>query len=103
MGARFWTYHRLYDDLLVVISMIALWRFSEGEAREGWWAMVAKALLLLAGIGLLAPGTWLRTQSVLGSAFRAGQATVWLLMLLALLVYGLRHERHGVKQRAGTI
>jgi len=55
LTARFWTYHRWYDDLLILIPMIALFRIAkEAETEDlSTWAGV------LVGVGvvaMIAPG-----------------------------------------------
>lgn len=82
--ARIWAYHRVYDDLLLVLPLIALYRLARPEPSRGW----AGALLLLGGIALAAPitpvldhaegllvGIWLAQLVYLGhSAARPGPA-----------------------------
>ncbi len=54
IAARFWTYHRWYDDLLIVLPLVALFRLAKTDA--GGQGRVAGALFALALAFLLAPG-----------------------------------------------
>ncbi len=63
--ARFWTYHRWYDDLLILLPLVALARIastSGGGSREGRWAlalaMTTTGLLLAPGGRYLLPAPW---------------------------------------------
>ena len=49
--ARLWTYHRIYDDLLLVPAVIALCRDSGNSGRR--WG---QSILILSLVSLLAPG-----------------------------------------------
>ncbi len=51
--ARIWAYHRVYDDLLLILPLIALYRLARGPApdRAAW------ALFLAGGAALVAPVT----------------------------------------------
>lgn len=77
--ARFWTYHRWYDDLLILLPLIALSRIaldasSPRRDRSGARALgVAVVLLLLAPGGLyLLPAPW-------NTGYRMAQVGTWLL------------------------
>ncbi len=85
--ARLWTYHRLYDDIVVYLGMAALFqiaRHAEGSARS---TRTAAVLLLLCWIGALAPARVLRYGVPWDWAFASGQSLVWSLTLLFLLVH----------------
>jgi hypothetical protein len=91
--ARLWTYHSLYDDLLILIPMIAIFRirkFRKLSEREG---IAADLLLLTSGLGLLCPASFLRLAFPLATLFRAGQAIIWILMLAFLLYYAFKTKR----------
>ncbi|HUF89234.1 MAG TPA: glycosyltransferase 87 family protein [Gemmatimonadota bacterium] len=69
--ARLWAYHRVYDDLLLVFPLIALYRMARRDAPD----RVAWALFLLGAVTLAAPIT-----PILEEASWALVA-VWLLQL----------------------
>lgn len=69
--ARLWAYHRVYDDLLLVLPLVALYRMARRDAPD----RVAWALFLLGAVTLAAPIT-----PILEEASWAPVA-VWLLQL----------------------
>ena len=72
---RIWAYHRVYDDLLLIVPLLALYRLGRGESRDG----VAWALFLVGAAALVAPVTPILTHA---SWALVG---VWLLQLAYLL------------------
>jgi hypothetical protein len=87
--ARFWSYHRLYDDMLILLPMIALFRIaSRGPAPDGH-DVVSGVLLAVALAAVLVPSTpigWLPARGTsLLELFRYLQTTLWVVMLLFLL------------------
>ncbi|MFI5396958.1 MAG: hypothetical protein ACHQ9S_15585 [Candidatus Binatia bacterium] len=98
--ARFWVYHRVYDDLLVLLPMVALFRIAKrGPCADG--ADVAAAVLLAISVmAMLAPARlgfdpWVRF-------FNVGHTLVWLTVLLFLLDRAQR-EKTAVMHRGGRI
>lgn len=84
--ARLWTYHRLYDDLLIIIPVVALFRIFRSGGLSPRERAVAGALLFTSWLALLSPGYFLHLEPPLGTIFRTGQVAVWL-SLLSFLVY----------------
>jgi hypothetical protein len=84
--ARFWAYHRLYDDLLVLPAMIALFRIAKrGEPADGTDA-VAGGLLTALWVTALAPVVLLRSSSCWGWVAVSAQTILWIIVLIFLLV-----------------
>jgi hypothetical protein len=89
--ARFWAYHRSYDNVLLLLPMLALYRV----AREGPDSAGADvtAGLLLASLWIL---SILGARSVIYSAqnvaFQWAETTIWV-ATLALLLYRARRVR----------
>ncbi|MBN2489611.1 MAG: DUF2029 domain-containing protein [Planctomycetes bacterium] len=81
--ARFWTYHRLYDDLLILFPLVALFRVARGGAGTRGSDVIAVSLIAVSWIFLLAPGTLARVSW--GWPFRWGQSALWLAMLVFLV------------------
>lgn len=82
--ARFWTYHRQYDDILILLPAIALYRRAAKGPRDGGdvWA----ALLLAAAVaGSLSPVRLLRGPRFWQSGLTIGLAMVWVSLLIFLL------------------
>ena len=82
--ARTWTYHALYDDLLLVVPIVALLRASR-ETPVGEGRAAAAGLVVFAGwCSTLLPARLLTAPSPWDLAFRAGQTLVWAAVLVAL-------------------
>jgi len=88
--ARLWTYHALYDDLLMLIPMMALvWLIREGSQPFG--ATAAASVLLVVGcFSALAPARLLGGAPPLALAFRTAQALTWTAMLVLLAATAAR-------------
>jgi hypothetical protein len=56
LTARFWTCHLLYDDLLFLLPVIALFRLANPGPTAGGSDLVAGGLLALTSLAMLAPG-----------------------------------------------
>ncbi len=98
--ARVWTYHQLYDDLLLLIPVVALLRIGRLErARERNLHVVAGMLVLALWVGLMGPGTLLRAPVPLGAAYRVAQTLVWA-ATLGFLVFWAEQEPDG--ESSGT-
>lgn len=89
--SRFWVYHRLYDDLLVLIPMIAMFRIAHGE--------IPLKIKILAGVILfanwaaaLAPARLLSFPQPWNILFELLQTICWMAGLLFLLFAARRHE-----------
>ena len=77
--ARLWTYHRIYDDLLLVPAVIALYRHLD-NSRKKW----RQSLLILSLASLLAPGGLRLLSFPWGRIYELWQVAVWLGLLLFL-------------------
>jgi hypothetical protein len=82
--ARIWTYHRWYDDLLIILPMITLFRIAKRGPYPNVSDVLAAGLLVMAWCSVLAPIRLLVTPPWDG-LIMTGQATVWGLMLIFLL------------------
>lgn len=81
--ARVWTYHALYDDVLLLIPLLALFRVArDGPGRQG---RVAGFLLLLGWASALLPARLLTAPPPWDLAFRLGQTAVWMAVLVFLV------------------
>ena len=84
--ARFWTYHRLYDDLLLLPPMIALWRVAQRGETTRHRDLLAGVLFVMAWLGLLAPARFLATDLLWGYLMVGWQVVTWML-ILGFLMY----------------
>jgi hypothetical protein len=81
--ARLWTYHRMYDDLLILFPMIALARTAKNGPQADRSDVVAGLLLAMSWVWMLAPGTL--TLVPWGWPFTLVQALIWVAMLVFLV------------------
>lgn len=70
VAARLWTYHRAYDDLIIVFLLLAL--VVEGEHRRNWRHPLS-VFFLLVGVTL-----WLPPSVTASPLFGVVKVTVWL-------------------------
>ena len=89
--ARLWAYHRWYDDLLLWLPLVALWRLS-AAAQDVRWRVAAGGLFGLTLLSTLAPGGHCLLGGALRSAYLGAQPVIWLADL-ALLAAAARAER----------
>jgi hypothetical protein len=83
--ARFWAYHRWYDDVLIFVPMVALLRDVRSVDPAGPSRHLAAVLLvLLAGLGA-APASILHLPSPWSDLFKAAKTATWLATLGYLL------------------
>jgi hypothetical protein len=76
--ARLWMYHRVYDDMLVVLPMIALFRIARDDGAPPGAAKRAGLLLAVMVAAMLAPARLERLPFPWHLPFTAGHALVWL-------------------------
>jgi small neutral amino acid transporter SnatA (MarC family) len=74
---RLWMYHRVYDDMLVLLPMIALFRIARDD-REHATAERARVLLAIMVVAMLAPARLELLPFPWHLLFTAGHALVWL-------------------------
>jgi hypothetical protein len=90
--ARFWAYHRAYDDVLVVFPMVALFRIAKrGPAADG--SDVTAGVVLAATIlVMLMPARLGFDTSPFVGLYNATHTLVWLSMLVFLLECARRRQ-----------
>jgi len=97
LAARFWIYHRWYDDLLILLPMIALFRIA-GRGRSVYgidvWAGVLLGMAILVSI---APGGLYLLPPPLNGIYVSVQIAVWTTTLI-FLVACARLEKRGYLQ-----
>lgn len=77
--ARLWTYHSVYDDVLILPAMLALFRLA--KANTGDTGVVAGLLLGLNVASMLALGSWTSERSPMFLATATIHAAVWITTL----------------------
>jgi hypothetical protein len=91
--ARFWTYHGWYDDILVLLPLVALFRIAKRSEREGGRDVIAGLLFAITIAAMLAPGGLYLLPQPWKIAYVIGQVMLWLAVLLFLLDQ-VRRERN---------
>jgi len=83
--ARIWSYHRVYDDVLIVLPAVALYRVARqaGSPSNERRAAGSAAALLVAT--LVAPGPWHDIAQPWRNAYDAMHVIVWLMALSYLM------------------
>ncbi|HLC30005.1 MAG TPA: glycosyltransferase family 87 protein, partial [Dehalococcoidia bacterium] len=83
--ARFWTYHAWYDDLLILLPMVTLFRIAKRSPLADGGDVAAGVLLALTALVTLAPGGLYLLPPPWKTVYVAGQITDWILVLVFLL------------------
>jgi hypothetical protein len=91
----------VYDDLLVLLPMVALFRIAKRGEAEGGSDLVAGVLLAVLVLAMLAPARLQFPSSPWLPLFVAGHVSVWLVVLLFLLRQA-RLNRHALRPRAAV-
>jgi hypothetical protein len=82
--ARSWTYNGWYDDLLILLPMVALFRVAKQEPSAGG-GVGAGALLAATLLVMLAPGGLYLFPPPWKLLYVTGQSIVWIIGLIVLL------------------
>jgi hypothetical protein len=90
--ARLWTYHRNYDDLLIILPTIALFRIVKTVQNAHGSDVIAGGLLAVTWAFMLSPIRLLKSHPSLYELTNNLQLVVWLVILLFLL-YQARLEK----------
>jgi len=91
--ARLSTYHRVYDDVLILLPMVALFRTAKGETSSESTRIAAGLLLAATIVSMLAPARLEHFQWPWSLMFTGGHALVWLVLLGFLLDRARRNRK----------
>ena len=83
--ARMTAYHRWYDDMLILLPMVALFRIARERSAESSAGIIAGTLLAATMLASLAPGGLFLFPAPWNSLYVAGQVVVWIAGLVFLL------------------
>ncbi len=75
--ARFWTYHLWFDDLLILVPMIALYRFAKQSAPDESKGKIAWILFFLTLLSMLAPGGLYLFPEPFRTSYLVVQVAIW--------------------------
>jgi hypothetical protein len=91
--AHFIMPHRLYDDILILIPMIALLRIAHAGNVEGGRDVAAALLFAATWLTLHAPASLLALAPPVSSAMEIAQTVIWLAVLVLLVSAAGRDRR----------
>ena len=91
--ARLSTYHRVYDDVLILLPMVALFRVAKRRTSSEGTSIAAGLLLGTTMLAMLAPARWENFQWPWSFVFTWGHALVWLAVLGFLLDRARRDKK----------
>ena len=83
--ARIGTYHRWYEDFLVLLPMVAFFRIAKERSSLSNTGILAGILLAVTILASLAPGGLFLFPAPWNSWYVAGQVVVWVAGLIFLL------------------
>lgn len=100
--ARLWTYHRLYDDLLIIIPMAVVLRLLRNGSLTGNERAAGGVIFAVSVASFLIPGFFLQLPRPWGVLFQTGQMIVWLSLLAFLTYFAYTSEKKKQPERVET-
>jgi hypothetical protein len=91
--ARLWAYHLVYDDVLVVLPMVALFRITKREGSSEYTGIAAGVLLAATALAMLAPARLEHFPWPWSLSFTGGHTLMWLAVLGFLLHQAWRDKK----------
>jgi hypothetical protein len=85
--ARFWSYHQWYDDLLMLLPMVTLFRIAKSDFYTLRMGLLAGVLLGITLLFMLAPGGLYLLPPPLNMIYVGSQVVIWIVNLIFLMVY----------------
>jgi hypothetical protein len=82
--SRIWCYHALYDDILILIPMVALFQIVKQSPSCGEEDLKSGILLVISWFSVLAPARLLTFPPPWDLMFKTGQTAIWFAILLFL-------------------
>ncbi|VEP16712.1 conserved membrane hypothetical protein [Hyella patelloides LEGE 07179] len=79
--SRFWAYHRVYDDLVIILPMVTLFRLAKQTTMDRTARTLSGIVLAIATCSILVPDRLRLLNPPWDLLFKGGQVTVWFLML----------------------
>jgi hypothetical protein len=95
--ARLWTYHRVYDDVLILLPMVALFRITKREGSSEHTGIAAGLLLAVSVLAMLAPARLEHFPWPWSLTFTGGHTLIWLAVLGFLLYQAQRDQKAEVE------
>jgi hypothetical protein len=99
--ARLLTYHRSFDDLLLVLPIVALARLA--ARRDGRLGLVAGGLAVALWLGTLAPRFLLANASAALAALNLALPALWIVALACLCLTAERERATVIRERVRMV
>jgi len=93
--ARFWTYHGWYDDVLILLPMITLFRITKYHPRNSAYTITAGVFFAFTLLSIMAPGGQYLFPRPWNIVYIFGQISIWLTALLFLIIFARSNELKG--------
>jgi len=90
---RFYTYHGWYDDVLVTLPVITLFRIAKTGNLKEEYNLAAGFLLAITLLFLVAPGGLYLFPSPWNRLYVQGQTSIWMIVLIFLLFYARQEKK----------
>jgi hypothetical protein len=100
--ARFWAYHRLYDNLLILLPMIALFQIAKRGSSVNGEDVTAGVLLGITMLVMLAPARLYIAPPPWNQFFIALQVIDWMAILIFLLHQPWEKKKKKLKPFSGN-
>ena len=91
--ARMWIYHLVYDDVLIFLAMLALFRIAKRDPNENW-STLSGALLAINICAMLFLARWQFSPPPLNWLFIWGHTFVWIADLIFLVWSAGKPQTH---------
>jgi len=92
--ARFWTYHGWYDDVLILLPMVTLFRITRYRLINSEHNITAGVLFAHTLLSIMAPGGRYLFPRPWNIVYIFGQISIWLTVLLFLTICSPLFDRH---------
>lgn len=99
--ARLWTYHRNYDDALIIVPLLSLFRIATDETTDEALGRRALAGFGIGTVAMLAPASLEWSRPPLNWLYVGGHTVVWLVLLLLLSDVARNGAGHREGRRGG--
>ena len=90
--AHFWTYHGPYDDLLILLPMISLFRIAKQEPTTSGMDVIASLLISSWAVLLFVPARIIVYQTLQSMIVEIIQTVIWFAILIFLMFYAWQEK-----------
>jgi len=94
--SRFWTYHRVYDDLLMLLPMIALFRIIKSNSASRIIQTLSGILLVSAVLAAIIPASLRLQPPPVEYLFKIGQTIDRIIVLVFFLYHAWQEKKRNL-------